>query len=58
MDILEIELLTDNIEETSNFYAVLLGFEKLHADSKTISFKTGHSVLTFKASDNLKPKLY
>ena len=58
MDILEIELLTDNIEETSNFYSGLLGFEKLSADTKTISFKTGQSVLTFKASDNLNPKYH
>jgi len=58
MDILEIELLTDNIEETSNFYSELLGFEKLHADKKTISFKTGQSVLTFKQSNNLKPKYH
>jgi catechol-2,3-dioxygenase len=58
MDILEIELLTDNIEETSNFYSGLLGFEKVYADTKTISFKTGQSVLTFKESDNLKPKYH
>jgi len=58
MDIVEIELLTDTIEETSNFYSGLLGFEEVYADKETISFNAGQSVLTFKQSNNIKPKYH
>jgi catechol 2,3-dioxygenase-like lactoylglutathione lyase family enzyme len=58
MDILEIELLTDNIEETSRFYSGLLGFEKFRVDAKTISFRAGQSLLTFNQSDNINPKYH
>ncbi len=58
MDILEIEILSDNIEETIKFYSELLGFKILHADRNTISFAVGKSVLTFIKSDNLNPKYH
>ena len=58
MDILEIEILSDNIEETTKFYSELLGFKILHADRNTISFAVGKSVLTFIKSDNLNPKYH
>jgi len=58
MEILEIEILTDNIDETIKFYSELLGFESLHKDRKTISFRVGKSVLSFTKSDNLNPKYH
>ena len=58
MDILEIEILSDNIDETIKFYSELLGFKILHVDGNTISFAVGKSVLTFIKSDNLNPKYH
>ena len=58
MDILEIEILSDNIDETIKFYSDLLGFKILHVDGNTISFAVGKSVLTFIKSDNLNPKYH
>jgi len=58
MDILEIELLTDNIEETRKFYAEILGFEIVFNSVGTISFRTGESILTFNQSYNTGPKYH
>lgn len=58
MEILKIELLTDNIDETIKFYSELLGFEILHTERKTISLSVGKSILTFTKSDNLNPKYH
>lgn len=58
MDILEIEILTDNIDETIKFYSELLGFEILHTARRTISFSIGKSILTFTESNNLNPKYH
>ena len=58
MEIKEIELQTDNIEETAKFYSDLLGFEEMRSETKTISFKAGRSILTFIKSDRLNPQYH
>lgn len=58
MEIKEIELQTGSIDKTSEFYTEILGFEIAFSDTKTISFKAGQSVLTFKQSDNSEPKYH
>ena len=58
MDILEIELLTDNFAETTKFYSEVLGLEILCQDNISISFQVGHSVLVFTKSENLSPKYH
>lgn len=58
MDILEIELLTDNLEETRKFYSEILGFEIAFSNERTISFITGESILTFNQSKKVGPKYH
>ncbi|MBK8984448.1 MAG: VOC family protein [Ignavibacteria bacterium] len=58
MKIKEIEILTDSIPETENFYSDVLGFKKINTGSGSISYRTGKSVLIFNESDNLKPKYH
>lgn len=55
MEILELQLLTDNIKETEKFYTGLLGLELLYKDFDKISFLAGHSTLTFHLSENKNP---
>src|SRR6478736_4263839 len=55
MNILEIEILTDNLVETKKFYAELLGFHATKKDKDSISFLAGHSILTFIQSHELNP---
>lgn len=55
MDILEIELLTDNLEETEHFYANLIGLSTKQKDPTSISFMAGQSMLTFIQSTELNP---
>jgi len=47
MNILEIEILTENFDETENFYSKLLGFQIQSKNRNTISFSAGKSTLTF-----------
>lgn len=58
MHILEIEILSDNIEQTTKFYSELLGFKILQSDRNKISFSIGKSILTFFKSENIKPQYH
>lgn len=58
MKILEIEIQTDDLLETENFYIELLGFQLVHKTDDFITFKTGHSKLTFIKSENVNPKYH
>ncbi|MEI7585336.1 hypothetical protein [Runella sp.] len=55
MDILEIQLLTDNLEETEHFYSNLVGLPTKQKDATSISFMAGQSTLTFLQSTELNP---
>lgn len=55
MNIIEIELLTGNVEATLHFYSNLLGLRTIYADAKKISFQAGASTLTFIKAENIKP---
>ena len=55
MNILELELLTDNINETELFYNNVIGLKTISKNNSSISFATARTKLTFKASKNLKP---
>lgn len=58
MDILEIEILTNNLDETEGFYSKNLGLEIVNKDHNSISFLAGQSTLTFVKTDKLKPKYH
>jgi len=58
MNIIEIELLTDNLDKTESFYADLLGLQRTKKDENSISFKAGQSTLTFIKSTALKPSYH
>lgn len=58
MDILEIEILTDNLDETEKFYTKLLGLQTKNKDQNSISFLAGQSTLTFIKSNKLNPKYH
>ena len=55
MNILELELLTDNINETETFYNNNIGLKTISKDNSSISFAMGCTKVTFRASKNLKP---
>ncbi len=55
MNILELELLTDNITETETFYNNVIGLKTISKDNSSISFVAGSTKLTFRSSENLKP---
>ena len=52
MKILEIEIQTDNINETENFYTDILGFQLTSKSDGLITFKTGNSILSLADSSN------
>jgi hypothetical protein len=58
MKILEIEIQTDNINETENFYTDILGFQLTSKSDGLITFKIGNSILRFIKSDNIKPRYH
>lgn len=58
MDIFEVELLTDNLEETEHFYSNSLGLTIQQKDTHSISFIAGQSVLTFIQSTQLNPSYH
>jgi catechol 2,3-dioxygenase-like lactoylglutathione lyase family enzyme len=58
MKINEVEIFTDNFEETTAFYSKILGFELIHSDQQTLTYKTGQTKLVFKRSFNLKPEYH
>lgn len=55
MEIRQVELLSQNLLETKNFYKELLGFEVDRETQSQISFKVGTSLLIFKEAENIKP---
>ncbi|MFV8466233.1 VOC family protein [Flavobacterium sp. LB1P62] len=55
MNILELELLTANINETELFYNEVIGFKTVSKNNSSISFRAGSTKLTFWSSENLKP---
>jgi catechol-2,3-dioxygenase len=56
MQINRVELYTNDLKGTINFYSDLLGLEKAAQDDTTVSFNVGRSVLQFRVSD--KPCQY
>jgi catechol 2,3-dioxygenase-like lactoylglutathione lyase family enzyme len=58
MDILEIKILSDNLDETEIFYSDLLGFSTINKDQNAISFLAGQSTLTFIKSNDLNPEYH
>lgn len=55
MEILEIELLTNDIEATVRFYAEILGLEIISRNKDWVTFATGATKLTFRFSKTEKP---
>jgi catechol 2,3-dioxygenase-like lactoylglutathione lyase family enzyme len=55
MNILELELLSDDVHETEVFYNQVLGLDTLYRDHSSVSFHAGATKLTFHSSQNLKP---
>lgn len=56
MNILEVELLSDNLAETEKFYRAVLGLSPYYKDDNIfLFFKIGGTELIFKKSDNVKP---
>jgi catechol 2,3-dioxygenase-like lactoylglutathione lyase family enzyme len=55
MNILELELLSDDILRTEIFYNQVLGLETIYKDSFCISFNAGATKLTFYLSQNVNP---
>ncbi|TRX31146.1 glyoxalase [Flavobacterium sp. ZT3R18] len=55
MNILELELLSDDILKTELFYNEVLGLETIYKDHSSISFNAGVTKLTFRSSINVKP---
>ncbi|HEY4618741.1 MAG TPA: glyoxalase [Flavobacterium sp.] len=55
MEILEIELLTNDIEGTFGFYAEMLGLQIISRNKDWVSFAAGATKLTFRYSKTEKP---
>ncbi|GAB2825149.1 VOC family protein [Ferruginibacter profundus] len=55
MDILEIEIQTDDLNATELFYTGILGMKLVNKTSDTISLSAGQSTLTFIQSNHLHP---
>lgn len=56
MNIIELELLSDDLGETEKFYKKVLGLEPyLKEDKSILFFHIGSTKLIFRKSDNLKP---
>lgn len=55
MEILEIELLTNDIEGTLGFYAEILGLQIISRNKDWVSFAAGATKLTFRFSKTEKP---
>jgi len=55
MNILELEILSNNLSETERFYTELLGLTLARKDGNSISFQAGQSILTFTNSEELNP---
>jgi len=55
MNIIELELLTDNIAATEKFYGSVLGLKPMMTASDELLFSVGASKLIFRQSVNVKP---
>jgi len=55
MKILELELLSDDIEKTEQFYNEVLGLVTVSKTDTSVSFATANTKLTFRSSENLHP---
>lgn len=56
MEILELILLTNNLEETEKFYSTLLEFKLIDKTKKSLTYSTGKSKLTFQSAEkNTQP---
>jgi catechol 2,3-dioxygenase-like lactoylglutathione lyase family enzyme len=55
MTILRVELLSDNLDSTAEFYTNILGIEVSEKTEDSVSFNIGQSVLSFKRSINQQP---
>jgi catechol 2,3-dioxygenase-like lactoylglutathione lyase family enzyme len=55
MNILELELLSDDILKTEVFYNEILGLDTLYKDNSSVSFHAGATKLTFHSSKNIYP---
>lgn len=55
MKILQVELLTDNINETGLFYTNAIGLQIISRNSSSITLATASTKLVFRASKNVKP---
>lgn len=58
MNILEIEIQTDDLKETDFFYSDILGLQLVNKEHNSISFLAGKSTLTFVKSNRLNPKYH
>jgi len=58
MNILEIEIQTDDLLETEVFYSDILGLQLTGKGQNSISFLSGQSTLTFIKSNNQNPKYH
>lgn len=55
MKILELELLTDDVNKTAIFYNEIMGLKIISRDKYGISFAAGSTRLTYRPSENVKP---
>ena len=55
MTIIELELLSDNIAETVQFYKRVLGLDAYSLEKELVTFRVGTTKLIFRKSDNVKP---
>ncbi|MBP2284478.1 catechol 2,3-dioxygenase-like lactoylglutathione lyase family enzyme [Flavobacterium sp. CG_23.5] len=55
MKIIELDLLTDDVNNTAIFYNEIMGLKIISRDKYGISFAAGSTKLTFRPSENVKP---
>jgi len=55
MNILELEILTNDLNATERFYVEELGVTVAHKSLESISFQIGESILTLKKSERINP---
>lgn len=55
MKIQTLSLLTDNLEETINFYQDILGISLIEQNDSSVSFKAGYSILRFHLTKDFQP---
>ncbi|HLF50923.1 glyoxalase [Flavobacterium sp.] len=58
MNILELELLSDDINQTEVFYNEVLGLQTVSKNISSVSFAAGATKLTFRASENKRPEYH